>query len=474
MKANLEFLASDFMQGRESCTEYENIAAEFIASEMKKSDLGTFKENGDYFQKIPVIAKKVQPESSIIALNENGEITELKMGSDWIVQPNSFKKMDINEPLQVVFCGYGITAEEYGYDDYKDVNVEGKIVLALWGEPGNDDPEYFEGPKPTKYYGPSFKTGLARLKGAVAMLFIPDALLDQYWKYMPRMVMINSVQLADEPEDTTVNLPGAMLSTEAVKGLLANEEFEYTGLMEMISDTSFEPFMLTKKVVIDINVKRWEDEIENVIGVIEGSDPELKDEIITIGAHYDHDGTWDGVVYNGADDNASGTVAVLEVMRRLRSTSPRRTIVGILFAGEEKGLLGSKYFVKTYPEKDNIIANINIDMCGRENVDSLTSKASEETCAELYKLVQEVDDEMENMGFYYEPGVNSSQGTSDHASFAKEGIPAVYFGDKMKDDLHLPSDDANKINYDKIGRTTIVIEELIRKIDRLDNKLTIN
>ena len=473
MKANLEFLASDALEGREAATKIENITSQFLVSEMKKIGLKSFTEDGSFLQRIPVKVSRIESGSEVKWYDENGNENLLAKGDDWVTQPFAFNDSLMKQKAEIVFCGYGITAEEYNYDDYKDIDVEGKILLLIWGEPESTDTSFFMGPKPTKYYGPTFKSQLAESKGAIGIIYIPDALMNTYWIYMKRMVMISTVQLKESVQDYHGNaLPGILVSPEVGKILLNNEKYSLAEIEELLKEQKQESFELHKSASIFVNAKSWDDEIENVIGVIEGSDPELKNEFITIGAHYDHDGIWDGVVYNGADDNASGTIAVFETMRRLKNDGVKHSVIGILFSGEEKGLLGSQYFVSNYPEPEKLLVNINIDMCGREDVDSLTSKASEETSTELFTLVKSVDTDMEEIGFYYEPGINSPMGTSDHASFANAGIPAVYFGDKMRVDLHLPSDDADKINYQKILNTTHVIEKLVEKIDELDHPLS--
>lgn len=475
LKADLEFLASDAMEGREATTNSENITAQYLVAEMKKIGLSPINKDGSFIQRIPVETSKFDPNSEVNWYDKDGNKNSLSMGKDWATQPVEFNDSLMNQKSKLVFCGYGITADEYNYNDYKDIDVKGKILLLMWGEPESNDSAYFNGPTPTKYYGPGFKTKLAVSKGAAGIIFIPDVLLNSYWRYMERMVEISSVSLID----TTATHPGAsipaiVISRETARTILQNEKYDFPAVDTLLVQGKCESFDLDKSALINIKIDSRHDEIENVIGVIEGTDSKLKNKFITIGAHYDHEGVWNGVVYNGADDNGSGTVAVLEILRNLKQAGLKHSVLGILYSGEEKGLLGSKYFVKNYPDLENLLVNINVDMCGRGKTDSLTSKASQETSTKLYELIQQVDSEMDEIGFYYEPGINSAQGTSDHASFASAGIPAVFFTDDMRVDLHLPSDDADKINYLKILNTTHVVEKLVKKIDDFEGSLKSN
>ena len=474
LKANLEFLASDYMEGREATTKAENIAAQFLVSELIKYGIKPYFDH-DYLQRIPVNVKKLMKDSEVKLINHNGESITLIAGDDWVTQPNDYDKSIGSLQLDLVFAGYGIEAPEYNYNSYEGIDVKDKIVIGLWGEPQSDDEAFFNGQKPTKYYNPQLKMMAAGKRGAKGMILIPDPSLFGYWTFLKRMLMINQVSILTankEAENSKPIMPGIMVSKEITQKIFEGEEYSYEDVVKMIDKQKIKNFNIMKKMQIYLNTKIWEDEIENVVGIIEGSDPELKKEYIVIGAHYDHEGIWDGVVYNGADDNGSGTVAIMETMRRLSQAGLKRSVIGILFGGEEKGLLGSKFFAENCKIKDNISAMINIDMCGREAVDTLIIKGAQETSKELDDIIKEVDAQMDDISLEVEPGINSPMGTSDHASFAAQGIPVVYFGDKMKVDLHLPSDDVDKINYEKIYRTTKLVENVVKQLDKADHKMS--
>jgi Zn-dependent M28 family amino/carboxypeptidase len=232
-------------------------------------------------------------------------------------------------------------------------------------------------------------------------------------------------------------------------------------------------------VKFSYNVYRETKSSKNLIGIIEGTDSELKNEFITIGAHYDHEGIINGVVYNGADDNASGTVAILEAARRLVDlNNNKRSILIIFHAAEEKGLLGSKYLTSNSDFMENVIVNINADMVGRKHVDSIYSIGSDKLSSELKNIVEDVNEETVNFVFNYrfdEP--NDPQRLyyrSDHYNYAKQNIPVVFFYDYMLEDYSKPTDTPDKINYEKVEKISTLVTHLALKISNLDHRLRVD
>ena len=200
---------------------------------------------------------------------------------------------------------------------------------------------------------------------------------------------------------------------------------------------------------------------------------------MTIGAHYDHEGIKNGQVYNGADDNASGTVATLECARQLALTkSNKRPILFCFWDGEEKGLLGSEYFATSHHNINEIVVNINLDMVGREHEDSLAVIGSGKLSSEFFHIVEDInqqtshfvfdytfDDENHPERFYYR---------SDHWSLAKLGVPVVFLFDNENKDYHTPRDDADKINYLKLKKVVTLANGLALEVANLDHKLEVD
>ncbi len=198
-----------------------------------------------------------------------------------------------------------------------------------------------------------------------------------------------------------------------------------------------------------------------------------------LSAHYDHEGIVNDEIYNGADDNGSGTVAILEAGRRLALLKEnKRSIILAFHTGEEKGLLGSKYLTKNSDFMSEVVSNINIDMVGREDTESIYSIGSGKLSTELYDLVEKVNSETVKFELDYtfdDPNdPNRYYYRSDHYNYAKQNIPIVFFYDHMTEDYHKPTDDVDKINFEKIEKVSTLITELALRIANLDHKLKLD
>jgi len=198
-----------------------------------------------------------------------------------------------------------------------------------------------------------------------------------------------------------------------------------------------------------------------------------------LSAHYDHEGIVKGEIYNGADDNGSGTVAILEAGRRLALLKEnKRSIILAFHTGEEKGLLGSKYFTENSDIMSDVVSNINIDMVGREDTESIYSIGSGKLSTELFELVEKVNSETAKFELDYTFDASNDPNRyyyrSDHYNYAKHNIPIVFFYDHMTEDYHQPTDDVDKINFEKIEKVSTLITELALRIANLDHKLIVD
>jgi hypothetical protein len=374
IKANIEFLASDELEGRGSATRGEKVASLFIASELQKYGVKPFGDNGTYFQNFDVKLQSYSDESTI-AFVSSGEETELKIWEDFLLYSGSDPDGTLkNSELEIVFAGYGITAEEYGYDDYKNIDVTGKAVLVLSGEPYSDEETFFAGSRLTRYSRSSSKISTAVSNGAAAVIVIPDPYLAGRWEaYKSYFLTPKFIYPADKNLETRTSIPYMVLTIDAAKIMLIDENKNYADLSEYFSiETPPSSFDIEKKVKINIKSFEQIESIRNVVGVIEGTDPGLKNQYVSLGAHYDHEGIKNGEIYYGADDNASGTSAILEAARTLSlSNDNKRSVVFIFHAAEEKGLIGASHFTNSSEIINDIVVNINLDMIGQGNVDTL-------------------------------------------------------------------------------------------------------
>ena len=480
LKSNLGYLASDELEGRETATRGAQLAAKFISQELYKYGVKPFGDDNTYFQLINLMVRKVEPETELTIIKNNGTSKVLKLGDDLYFskeQTPSAKYKGIES--NIVFAGYGITAEDYNFDDYNRIDVKGKVVLLQSGAPAMDE-DGFSAEDEKKFGEKKYKIGNAKDHGAVGVLLIPGGKMVKYWGYIKKSAVSPSVSLINTDEEDEDAIPVAMLSEESVKDLLTDERKSYDKILEASEDNKpLLGFNLTKKVIFHYRTNVEIKEARNVIGIVEGTDEELKSEYIVLSAHYDHEGIVKGEIYNGADDNGSGTVAILEAGRRLALLKEnKRSIILAFHTGEEKGLLGSEYLTENSDFMSKVVSNINIDMVGREDTESIYSIGSGKLSTELYDLVEKVNSETVKFELDYkfdDPNdPNRYYYRSDHYNYAKQNIPVVFFYDHMTEDYHKPTDDVDKINFEKIEKVSTLITELALRIANLDHKLIVD
>ena len=271
-----------------------------------------------------------------------------------------------------------------------------------------------------------------------------------------------------------------MIGESCTEKLLAGEELSYKKINTMLKEKDY-PYAFELKKKFNYDIKPFAKILNgrNVIGLVEGTDPKLKNEYVVLSAHYDHIGTRGNIVNNGADDDGSGTVAILESAHLLAKAKENKRSIVILFnTGEEKGLLGSQFATENGSFMKEVVANINMDMVGRESIDSLHCIGSDKLSTEFAKIIKEensktvnfildykYDDPNDRNRFYYR---------SDHYNFAKKGIPVVFFFDDMKVDYHKPTDDVEKINFEKILKAVKLSSSIAIHVANLDHKLVVD
>ncbi|MCK4561166.1 MAG: M28 family peptidase [Calditrichia bacterium] len=409
LRANMEFLSSEELEGREAGRRGEKI----LEFEQEKNFTGSTR----YYDRLDTTAK-------------------------------------------LVFVGYGITADEYNYDDYADVNVEGKIVLIYPGEPENEDTTFFEGKKRTGHASIFCKIANASDRGAIGVISLSGWEKRFGWESIVSYVKKGKYQLMDQPVINKTNiLPYITVNEQTFNELLNFGSYSYQELESYLAEQKTLPsFEFTNSARINWMFDTTGTvETRNVIGIIEGIDPDLKHEYIGIGAHYDHLGIGMAGIYNGADDNASGTAALLEIAKAFaKRWENKRSVLVTFHTAEEKGLLGSKYLVRDSTITNNMNAHINMDMIGRGSADSIYCLGSDKLSSELYDLVETVN--ADGVNIYLDYRLNNPNDPqrlyyrSDHYSYAKKNIPNVFFFDYEMEDYHRVTDDLDKINYSKIQK----------------------
>ena len=481
LRANMEFLASDELEGRETGTQSEKVASKFLASELKKYGVQPFFDGGQFFQNIELKVIRFSDESSFMLVNEKGEnLYPFKYGSHFAGSSRYYQTFDTTTAL--VFVGYGITANEYDYDDYRDIDVKGKIVVIYHGEPENEDTTFFEGAKRSTYASFLKKIDNAANHGAAGVVRISAWEKRYGWESIVSYGEKGVYQFKDQPVKKNITqVPTITINEKAFKSLLDCNDYSVDDMQAKIDDKMSLPvFEFTNRAKVYWACDTTGTALaRNVIGVIEGNDPVLKKEYVGIGAHYDHNGIGPDGVYNGADDNASGTVALLEIARAFAGRqNNKRSILIAFHTGEEKGLLGSKYLTDHIEIIDDIVVHINMDMIGRGSEDSIYVIGPDRLSQEFYETVERVNDNGVNIYCDYRLNDPSHPmrlyNRSDHYSYARKNIPCVFFFDYEMEDYHRISDDADKINYRKIQNIARLSYEIALAAANRDMRFKLN
>jgi Zn-dependent M28 family amino/carboxypeptidase len=433
IKAAVAFLASDRLEGRGPGTRGEELATDYLAGEFKTAGLRPAGADGTYFQPVPLVRVVTSPKATLRAA-KGGEVLDFAAGEDFSGTTRTQAELEEFD-AEAVFVGHGITAPEFGWDDYKDVDVTGKVVVLFTNEPPSDDPAFFGGTALTYYGRWTFKFEEAARRGAKACFIIHTTETAGYPYSVVRP--LDGAQLAREPGKPALAFAG-WLSRRAGEKLLARSGRTVETALKAADTKGFKPVSLgvTLKGHIPTRVEKIRS--NNVVGRVEGSDPLLKAEAVMFTAHWDHLGVGRAVVgdavYNGAADNATGCALLLELARAwaARTPKPKRSALFVAVTAEEKGLLGSKFYAQhpVVPLGKTALA-LNFDMILPLGVpesvvvtgaDRTTAWPAVKAAAAAHHLEIEPD-QRAHLGVFYR---------SDHFSLARAGVPAFSVGTGMK------------------------------------------
>jgi len=469
LKEHLFVYASDEFEGRETGTPGQKKAVAYLKAEYQKLNIPAAKQDGDYFQKVPLEMTKLPTGS--VTLNEK----EYDLGDSFVTFSKA--KGDFEE---IVYVGYGI--EEEGYSDYDGIDVKGKVILAKFGEPMNDDGTHkLTGTlQPSKWSNMSEAMGkraeAAKAKGAMGMLFLDELNFGRYKGYFDYMKNNNSGQM------TVANKSNGFFNIVLTKAMAESilPDIESNSVAKTID----------AKISFNLEGDNALVDSENVAAIIKGS--EKPDEYVIISSHLDHIGvTADGEINNGADDDGSGSVAMLEIAEAFKEAAkkgkgPKRSVVFLHVTGEEKGLLGSQYYTDNDPifPLANTVANLNIDMIGRIDPKREGERnyiyliGSDKLSTELHNLSEEVNTKYTNIELDYtyndENDPNRFYYRSDHYNFAKNNIPIIFYFNGTHDDYHRPGDTPDKINYDLLENRTRLIFHTAWEVANRENKVAVD
>jgi hypothetical protein len=431
----MRFLSDDLLEGRGTGTRGHEIAARFVASEFEKTGLEPAGENGPYFQSVPLRSIQVDNEQTILSISRTGKEQELTFGQDFVALGDSARIETLVE-APIVFVGYGVTAQDEGYDDYAGVDTKGKIIAYLFGAPSA-----FETAIRAHYSSSQMKAATAVAHGAVGriLLYSPD--LERQYPFKDRVRDLAYPDMKwlnpqGEPNDYLPDLRcTAVLSLEATAKIFENSGRSLEEIYAAAKAGTPSSMSLPVSARIKTVSKFKDLKSPNVVARLQGSDPNLKDEYVVYSAHLDHIGIGDPVngdsIYNGAMDNASGSATLLEIARAYSQMKqpPRRSVLFLLVSGEELGLLGSDYFVH-HPTVANssMVADLNIDgnMALLYPIEDVTARGSEHST-----LVKAAREAATHLALEFSPDPHPEQLffiRSDQYSFVKQGIPSLFFG----------------------------------------------
>ncbi len=473
----LYFIAADEMEGRDTPSRGLDTVAKFLALNLSRWGFKPAGDEGSYFQKIALRRERLDGERTRVEVN--GRL--LTLGEDYLpALPGR-----ASGPL--VFAGNGWLIKSKNIDAYREIDPKGKIAV-VFGSP-NSIPKGLrradlEGKPGEDWMNPA---DYASQQGVAGIVYVPDLQYLAYWnRTRQRITERGGLVVEKFQSQNPPRVPSITISLELANSLFQGEKLQATPLFEKIANDGEMPasFQLNpeKKFTIDVALEAETPTTQNVVAVWEGSDPVLKNEYVALGAHYDHVGVSNAKqgdrIFNGADDDGSGTTALLAMAEALSRAGirPKRSILFVWHAGEEKGLWGSRYFT-AYPTVplNNIVAHINLDMIGRSKQAGDTDSRNRELSGpneiyvigsklmstELGELSESVNRSFLGLDYNYrydDPrDPNRFFYRSDHYNYARKGIPIIFYFDGVHEDYHQPGDSADKIDYHKLERVTQTI-----------------
>ncbi|MDH3242997.1 MAG: M28 family peptidase [Saprospiraceae bacterium] len=483
LQQHLEKIASNEFEGRETGTPGSARAAQYLIQELKNSQVEKAPGHRDYFQQVAFTWIKWEN----LGVEVNG--TEYKHLWDFL----SFHDENHNLPYlrikDVVFLGYGI--DDPAYSDYANANVRSKVIMIYPGEPLSPDSiSYISGSRdPSEWAGNIQKKLAIAAKHKVRMVLIIDPQIRSNVSVHRNRVLSQSLYFGKVQKPDLPN--HIFISTQIAKEIIGEKWNPFLQNQHSLRNTGVgRPLRLPVKMNVQQHISRNVLYDKNVIGYIEGVDSSLKDEVVVLSAHYDHLGRRGNSIFRGADDNASGTTALLEIMRvvaeaKNKNLGPRRSVMAIFFTGEEKGLLGSEYFSENPSiPLENITVNINIDMIGRTDRDHEESPqyiyviGSNRLSTDLHNINEAVNNHFSHLQLDYTYNAKNDPNRyyyrSDHYNFAKKGIPSIFFFTGTHEDYHRPGDTPDKILYSKYHEITTHIYHLVWEIANRDKRIRVD
>ena len=485
LERHLAILAADDMEGRETGQPGQKRAAAYLADYFQHLGLPAIGPEGDYFQRISFVSEGWEE----IQLELNGK--PVRHLWEFYSYPDRNRDRPRFTTDEVLFLGYGIDTPDYS--DYANVDVRGKTLLVLTGEPRDADGISLVTGEPILSewsLDGTKKLAAARRHGAELVIFI-DGSFKENVGVARQSILDNRLRMGwvDAGMEDLAN--SIYISPEVARRLLGKRYKQVVRARRKLAKTGkLKPVSIPVELALQQQKAVRQLLGENVLGYVEGSDPVLKNELLVVTAHYDHIGRRGDDIFNGADDNGSGTSTILElaeafVTAKNRGYGPRRSVLFMLVSGEEKGLLGSAYYVNhpLFP-LERTIANINVDMVGRvddkhaDNPNYIYVIGSDRLSSDLHRINEEVNREFVGLELDYtynaESDPNRYYYRSDHYNFAERGIPAIFFFNGTHADYHRATDTVDKINFPKMAKIGQLVFHTAWELANRDERIKVD
>jgi Zn-dependent M28 family amino/carboxypeptidase len=465
--AHIKVLASDEFEGRAPGSKGEDLSVKYITDQFKKIGLKPWNPDGTYTQEVPLAGIKSEPQMSFVI---GDKTMDLKYPDDFVASSARLQPEIKVEKSDLVFVGYGVVAPEYGWDDYKNVDVKGKTILMLINDPpipypkdpSKLDDKMFKG-KAMTYYGRwTYKYEIAAKKGAAAAIIIHETEPAAYpWQVVRTSWSKENFELDNANKNMDAVPARSWITLDVAKKLLADSGQDFDALKKSAIKKDFRPVALNAKANIDIKQEVRSFKSHNVIGKLEGSDPKLNGEYVLYTAHWDHLGRHPELqgdqIFNGAIDNASGVAGIIEIAAGFSkiNPAPKRSVLFMATTAEEAGLLGAKYYAEhpLYP-LDKTLADINLDTLnvwgkardmedlsfGFSTLDDLLVAAAKQQGRKV------IPNSRPEKGMIYR---------ADNFEFSKVGLPSLYIGKgehllSRPENAPLRSDEYDSTDYHQV------------------------
>ena len=488
LKKHLTFIASDSLKGRNTGSAEQKVAANYIADHFKRSGLAPV--NGSYFQKVDLVNRAW---TNVTFATKGKKFDYL---GDFMA--NALTPVAANSKFAVAFAGFGV--QQADFKDFDGLAAKGKMVLAFEGEAKDAAGNYvLSGTKDPSVFGKGdgWKEKLKRAQalGAKGLILITDKTEKDFGNQLrQRQVMMKrfgNERMAFTDQTASNEAPVLLVSTAIAAQILGTTEAELTAYKTSVATAKKSIRAAFKPAAVDVTIERTETPVDtyNVVGYLEGTDK--KDEVVIITAHYDHIGvSADGQINNGANDDGSGTVTVMELAEAFGKAAaegkrPRRSMLFMTVTGEEKGLLGSEYY-SNHPlfPLANTVCDLNVDMTGRYDdehmgkPDYIYEIGSDKLSSQLRGVLEEQNKQHIGLEIdyrYNDPNdPNRFYYRSDHYNFAKHGIPVAFFFNGVHADYHQPGDEVDKIEFDQVQKVGRLVFYMAWEISNREERLKVD